>query len=352
MPTNIEETTMNIRVMSLAMAGIALALTSPSRAAVSILDPAYSFTIYHTHSVATSAIVSFDWDSGGTAYYQASTDSFNFGGLFTWNGLAQGTAAPGTSDFSGASVVRLGDNIYYNTSTFTDQRAWKYGPLSGSPAASNISTAANWGLFRRGADEIFITGAPGFGTNEIFRASLDGSGNFASAPVSLGLTIGSSGPIAFDLSGNMYYAPGFADQNIYKYTAADVAAAIADPVSNPLPPAASRLWYDYSGDFATASGGAGMAFDASGDLLLTLTDFVNPSLLVRFDVDGAGDFAGLDAILSSTDRLGDVRFRDSAIYVGNANTILQVVPEPGTFGLVVLGGLVAGWLHRRCNRRP
>ena len=345
---------MNIRIMSLAIAGIALALTSPSRAAVSILDPAYSFSIYHTHSVASSAIVSFDWDSGGTAYYQASTASFTFGGLFTWNGLTQGTAVSGTSDFSGASAVRIGDNIYYNTSDFTDQKIWKYGPLSGSPAASNISTNANWGLFRRGAGEIFITGAPGFGTNEIFRATLDGSGDFASTPVSLGVTIGSSGPIAFDLSGNMYYAPGFGDLNIYKYTAADVAAAIADPVSNPLPAAASRLWYNYGTNaaFSTVSGGAGMAFDASGDLLLTLTDFVNPSQLVRFDVDGAGGFAGLDAILSSTDRLGDVRFRDSSIYVGNANTILQVVPEPGTFGLVVFGGLVAGWLHRRRTRRP
>jgi hypothetical protein len=338
--------------MSLAIAGIALALTSPSRAAVSILDPAYSFSIYHTHSVASSAIVSFDWDSGGTVYYQASTASFTFGGLFTWNGAAQGTAVSGTPDFSGGSAVSIGDNIYYNTSDFTDQKIWKYGPLTGPPAASNISANANWGLFRRGAGEMFITGAPGFGINEIFRATLDGSGNFTSAPVSLGVTIGSSGPIAFDLSGNMFYAPGFGDLNIYKYTAADVAAAIADPVANPLPPAASRLWYDYSGDFATVSGGAGMAFDASGDLLLTLTDFVNPSLLVRFDVDGSGTFAGLDAILSSTDRLGDVRFRDSSIYVGNANTILQVVPEPGTFGLVALGGLVAGWLHRRRHRRP
>lgn len=342
---------MNIPLMSLASAGCALALLTPSRAAVSILDPAYSFSIYHTHSVTTSAIVSFDWDSGGTAYYQASTASYNFGGLFTWNGLTQGTAVAGSSDFSGASTVRIGDNIYYNTSGFSDQKVWKYGPLSGSPAASNISTNANWGLFRRGADEMFITGAPGFGTNQIFRATLDGSGNFTSAPVSLGVTIGSSGPIAFDLSGNMYYAPGFGDLNIYKYTAADVAAAIANPVSNPLPSAASRLWYNYSLNFSNVSGGAGMAFDEDGDLLVTLTDFSTPSLLVRFDVDSLGAFEDLNSILSSTDRLGDVRFRDGSIYVGNANTIMQVVPEPGTLGLVALGGLTLGWLRLRRRHR-
>lgn len=342
---------MNIRLMSLASAGCALALLTPSRAAVSILDPAYSFSIYHTHSVPTSAIVSFDWDSGGTAYYQASTDSYNFGGLFTWNGLTQGTAVAGSSDFSGASTVRIGDNIYYNTSGLPDQKVWKYGPLSGSPAASKISTNANWGLFRRGADEMFITGAPGFGTNQIFRATLDGSGNFTSAPVSLGVTIGSSGPIAFDLLGNMYYAPGFGDLNIYKYTAADVAAAIADPVSNPLPSAASRLWYNYSLNFSDVSGGAGMAFEEDGDLLVTLTDFSSPSLLVRFDVDSLGAFEDLNPILSSTDRLGDVRFRDGSIYVGNANTIMQVVPEPGTLGLVALGGLTLGWLRLRRRHR-
>ena len=342
---------MNIRLMSLASAGCALALLTPSRAAVSILDPAYSFSIYHTHSEPTSAIVSFDWDSGGTAYYQASTDSYNFGGLFTWNGLTQGTAVAGSSDFSGASTVRIGDNIYYNTSGSSDQKVWKYGPLSGSPAASNISTNANWGLFRRGANEMFITGAPGFGTNQIFRATLDGSGNFTSAPVSLGVTIGSSGPIAFDLSGNMYYAPGFGDLNIYKYTAADVAAAIADPVSNPLPSAASRLWYNYSLNFSNVSGGAGMAFDEDGDLLVTLTDFSTPSLLVRFDVDSLGAFEDLNPILSSADRLGDVRFRDGSIYVGNANTIMQVVPEPGPLGLVALGGLTLGWLRLRRRHR-
>lgn len=337
---------MKLRSLSLAIVGIASALTSPSHATVSILDPSYSFSIYHTHSVPTSAVVSFDWDSGGTVYYQASTEFFNFGGLFTFNGVTQGTAVPGSSAFSGASTVRIGDNIYYNTSD-SEQRVWKYGPLSGTPTATNVSTAANWGLFRRGADEMFLTGVPGFGPNEVYRATLDGSGNFTGAPVSLGLTIGSSGPIAFDLSGNMYYAPGFGNRSIYKYTAADVAAAIANPITNPLPAAATRLWRDYSMDFAAVNGGAGIAFDETGDLLVTLTDFSNPSFLVRFDVDAFGAYEGFDAILSSTNRLGDVRFKDGSIYIANADTILQVVPEPGTIGLVLMGCSALALLRRR-----
>lgn len=333
--------------MRLAIVGIASALIVPSHAAVSILDPGYSFSTYHTHSVPTSSVVSFDWDLGGAVHYQTVTASFNFGGLFRWDGLDQSTAVPGDSDFSGASVVRIGDNVYYNTSDFTDQKVFRYGPLSGPPGATNISTAPNWGLFGRNPGEMFLTGSVGFGTNEVYHVLLDGAGDFLSTPISLGLTTGSSGPIAFDASGNMFYAPGFADLNIYRYTAAEVAAAIADPLANPLPAAASRLWWNYSTNFPAVSGAAGLAFDASGNLLATLTDFSNPSYLVRADVDGLGGFDGFNAILSSTDRLGDVRFKDDSIYLANSDTILQVVPEPSTLGLVVLGGAVLAWMRRR-----
>jgi hypothetical protein len=340
---------MKLRSLSLAIVGIASALTSPSHATVSILDPGYSFGTYHSHSVATSAVTSFDWDASDAVYYQTATSAFAFGGLFRWNGVTQTTAVVGNSDFSGAGVVRIGDNLYFNSEDFTSQKVFKYGPLSGSPNATNISTGPSYDLFGRNPGEIFITGSIGFGTNQIFYTTLDGSGNFTGAPVSLGLTIGSSGPIAFDLSGNMYYAPGFGNRSIYKYTAADVAAAITDPITNPLPAAASRLWRDYSVDFAAVSGGTGMAFDEAGDLLLTLTDFDvgDPSFLVRFDVDAFGAYEGFDAILSSTNRLGDVRFKDGSIYIANADTILQVVPEPGTIGLVLMGCSALALLRRR-----
>jgi hypothetical protein len=83
-------------------------------------------------------------------------------------------------------------------------------------------------------------------------------------------------------------------------------------------------------------------------LLLTLTDFSNPSYLVRFDVDALGDYEGFEAILSSTDQLGDVRFRDGSIYLASSNSILQVVPEPGTVGLVLMGcAALALWGRRR-----
>ncbi len=317
------------------------------RADVTLESPAYSYSTYHTHSESTSAITSFDRGSDGNLYYQASTANFTFGGIHSWNGTTQSTVISGNESlFSGGSVVSIDDYIYFNTSDFIDQRVSKYGPLGGAPLESLVGTPVNSGLYGRHAAEMFIAGAPGFGTNEIFYATLDSSGNFARAPFSLGITVGSSGPIAFDGAGNMYYAPGFQDLRIYKYTASDVAAAIADPMNKFLPAAAERLWYDYEDDFAVA-GGTGMTFDENGNLLLTLTAFGDPSFLVRFDVDGDGAFGGFNTILSSTDRLGDVRFENGSILLTNGNTILQVVPEPGTLGLLAMSAAGLAPLRRR-----
>lgn len=333
--------------MRLAMLGVASALTSPAHSAVSILDSAYSFSTYHTHSVATSSVVSFDWDTDESLYYQTFTASYNFGGLFRWDGLTQSTAVPGDSDFYGYSVVRIGNNLHYNTSSLSSQKVFKYQPRSTPPAAVLTSSANNSFLFGRQPGEMFITGAAGFGTNEIYHVFLNGAGDFLSTPISLGLTIGSSGPAAFDASGNMFYAPGFGDLNIYRYTAADVAAAIADPTSTPLPPAASRLWWNYSTVFPAVSGATGLAFDASGNLLVTLTDFSNPSYLVRANADGSGNLSSFSALLSSTDQLFEVRVKDDSIYVANRDTILQVVPEPSTFGLLLFGAVVLAWMRGR-----
>lgn len=338
---------MKIRSSRLAILVAAAALTSPVHSAVSILDPAYSFSNYHTDSEPTSSVVAFDWELEGALYYQTFTTSYNFGGLFKWNGLTQTTAVPGDSDFYGYSVLRVDGQLYYNTSTSSSQKISRYDPLNTPLSPVQVSAANNSFLFSRQPGEIFITGAEGFGTNQNYRAQLDAAGDFLSAPISLGLTIGNSGPGRFDASGNMFYAPGFGDLSIYRYTAADVAAAIDDPAANPLPPAASRLWWNYGTDFPAVSGATGLAFDASGNLLVTLTDFSNPSYLVLANVDGSGSFSSFSPLLSSTEQLFAVQFKDDAIYVANSNTILQVVPEPSTCGLLLLGGVVLAWVRSR-----
>jgi hypothetical protein len=348
--TKLEENTMNkVRfVVATSLVAFALAAVVPASAA-NLIEPGYGTSVYLTHSVSSESITSFDWSlSGATTYYQTSTSSYNFGGLFTWINDVQSTAVAGNADYSGASVVRIDDNIYYNTSS-TGYKIWKHDPSIGATGATQVSMAPNWGLFRRKAGEMFITGTPNFSSpNEVFRAALTTAGNFESPPVSLGTTIGSSGPLAFDTLGNMFYAPGYGDKSIYRYTAADVNNSVADPTNTPLPSPAERLWWDYSSSFSNSSGATGLAVDDIGNLYITLTDFSSPSFLVKASANGTSGFANYHTILSSTRGLGDVRLRDGSIYLAEGNEILQVVPEPQTVSLVLLGGAALLWFrHRR-----
>jgi len=303
--------------------------------------------VYHTHST-TDRVTSFDW-AGGDFYTMTSA---GFPDVNVWRHTGFGTtnihAQP--SNFAGSSVIAIGDYLYFNDSTSDDQNIWKFGPLSGTPAAILTSTTANSGLYSDGSD-LFIAGAMGFGTNEVFHSTLNSSGELVSDPAtSLGTTFGSSGPLAFDGAGNLFYAPGFGDTRIFRWTAAQVQAAIADPVADPLPTTGVE-WYDYSSDF-NVSGATGMVVDAAGNLVVSLTDFSNPSFLVTFGVDLFGAYGGHTQIATSTNRLGDVRFHEGSIYFAYDNEVFQVIPEPAHFAFG--GGLLALLLvvyRRQKNRR-
>ena len=305
--------------------------------------------VFHTHSGTSDFVISFDWGADNTAYYQTRNVNFNFSGLHTWNGLLEANPVAASSDFAGASVVRVGDYIYYNTSDFTSQKIWKYGALSGTPSNGVLSTATNFSLHTDGA-ALFVTGSVGFGTNRIYRSGVNSSGDLTNVPLpDLGETFGNSGPLAFDLAGNLYYAPGFGDLSIYKWTAAEVVAAIGDPINNPLPQVAGARWYDYSSVYATVAGGTGLSLDANGDLFLSLTSFTSDSFLVKLDVGLSGQFAGISTVLSTDGRLGDVKFFGGNVYFAQGNMILQVVPEPTGVSLL-LAGVVMLLGRRRAAR--
>lgn len=331
---------------ALALAGVTVA-PAPAPAAISC-EPGYAAHAWHSHPDPAHNVISFDWDDAGTVYYLTDDGAWGFGGLHAFGGGVQTTFSGITADFAGASVIRVRDYVYFNTSDYSNtQRIWKLGPLAGSPAATAVSTAPNNGLYSRAGD-LFLTGAPGFGTSHVYQTSLDAAGNLAAdPPADLGETIGASGPLAFDPAGNLYYAPGYGATQVYRWTAAEVAAAIADPLHQPLPAAASRLWHDYTAEFAVV-GATGMDIDADGHLLLSLTGFGNPSLLVRLRVDDAGNHAGNEPILTSTGRLGDVRVRDGRVFFSDGATIYQLVPEPSA---AALAPAALGWLATR-RRRP
>lgn len=322
----------------LAMASVALAGVT--------YEPGFGGVAYYTHNSADN-VISFDWTASSDFYYMTS-GGFPDTNVWRANGANPVNVYAEPNNYAGASVLTIGDNVYFNDS-LAAQNMWKYGPLSGSTSSSLVShVTPNWGLYSDGS-ALFTTGAVGFGTSHIYYSPLDGNGNLTADPATdLGETFGGSGPLAFDASGNLYYAPGYNDKSIYRWDAAAVSDAIADPVNDPLPQT-GVLWYDYSADYTGLTGAAGMAFDAEGDLLLTLTDFSNPSKLVEFDVDGTGAYASHQDILTSTDRLGDVRFANGGVYVANGNQVLQIVPEPSAFAALM--GLASLLFVRRLQHR-
>lgn len=323
-------------------ASLALVTLLQSQAATTY-SPGYSGLVNQTHTNSDN-IISFDWDASHHLYYMTSS---GFPDVNVWlddGGVPLQNIYSEPNNFVGASLLTIGSHVYFNDSTFSNtQNIWKYS-IPGS-TTSLASTTSNSNLSTDGSD-LFIAGSGPVDANHLYHSALDASGDLSTDPATdLGGTgSGNSGPLSLDSAGNLYYAPGFNDKSIYKWSAFEVAEAIADPINDPLS-LTGALWKDYSSDFANVSGGTGIAFDDDGDLVLSLTDFSNPSLLVEFEVDSLGNYDGHSQILSTTGRLGDVRFANGSIFFANDNQIIQVIPEPSTTGLLLLA--TAGFAFRR-----
>lgn len=315
-----------------------LSINLGAQAAINVIDGTYHVNSYYGGG--GDNIVSYDWGSSGELYYMTATSAFGFGGLYQ-AGVTDPLVNGNGSLYPGSSVVAIGDHIYYSYSDFNGEFISKYGPLPGTSSAIQVSTTANSSLHVHNG-KMFIAGAYNFGTNHIYYSEIEPNGDLTSgnSAIDLGETSGSSGPLAFDAIGNLYYAPGYGDLSIYKWSASEVAAAMADPILNPLT-ATGNLWMNYGGDYGFVGGGTSMLIDGEGDLLLSLTSFSDPSILAKFEVGLDGGYNGsTNIILEDTDRLGDLRMYNGEVYLSSGNTIYTVLPEPSTGLLLVLGGLI------------
>lgn len=293
----------------------------------------YAANTLYTHST-TDSIISFDWDASDRLYYMSSA-GFPDTKVWRYTGSTPVSLYADPANYSGASVVSIGDYVYFNDS-FATTNIWRFGPVDAAPATQLTSTDQNFGLYGHNGD-LFITGAAFGQTNRIYYTTLAANGSFSSSPpIDLGVTFGGSGPMAFDAAGNLYYAPGYNDASIYRWDAADVQTAISSNGTTPLP-TSGVLWHDYSANYG-GYGATGMTFDVDGNLIVTLTQFGNPSYLVRF-LQNNGIYAGYNQVLGSTDRLGDVRSYNGDIVIANGNQLLQIIPESAVTGNA-LGGLV------------
>jgi hypothetical protein len=312
----------------------AVAVMISSATAALTFSPGYGATDYLTLSGADS-ISSYDWGSDGNLYYGTATPSFNFGGIYRHDGSGTTTIKAANSNYSGASVVAIGSSIYYNDSTPSNvQRIFRY-QIGDASTISADST--NYSLGTDGS-HLLTTGSDDFTTTRISYYP-DGT---TGGTIDLGGIDGASGPVAFDASGNLYYAPGFGSLSIYRWSSSEVATAISSNGVDALL-AAGHLWLDYSASFGTVSGASSLLLDANGNVIVTLTDFVNPSALVKFDADGSG---GYETILTSDERLGDLRMHAGNLYLSDSNRIVAIIPEPSA-SLISLLALVPCLIRRR-----
>jgi hypothetical protein len=331
-----KKTTFLPKVAALALV---TAASTSAWAQLTVLAPGYGVQDDYIHPT-TDAIVSYDWDASANLYYLTAAGYPNVN-VWKSTGSSLTSLYSNPNHFAGASVVTIGNYVYFNDSDFSNhQFIRRYGPLDGSAATTLSSSTANFGLSGHAGD-LFITGAEDFGTNHIYRSDLAPDGDLLNDPATdLGATSGASGPLAFDLEGNLYYAPGFGDLSIYKWSVSELAAAIANPSGQPLG-VGGHLWLKYDTLYSSVSGATSLLLDGDGDLLITLTSFSSPSLLVEFGADTAGSYDGNHtAILSDAGRLGDLRLHDGGVFLSSGNKIVQVVPEPA-IALLLLGALAA-----------
>ncbi len=314
---------------SLAALAVSFLLGSPAFAALNF-SAGYGGAEYYTHSNSDN-LHSYDWGSDGNLYYATATPSFTSGGFYRFNGTTTSTLAGASGDFSGTSVVAVGSSIFYNDGNFPVAGIYRHDV--GSSGAPVETAVGHYALGSYGGN-LLTTGAAGFGQPTHINYY---SGGDLGSTIDLGVVAATSspGPLVFDGAGNLYYAPGFGDSSIYRWSAAEVAAAISSNGVNGLT-ADGHLWVAYGAtSLGIYSGASSLLVDENGDVLVSLTNFSDPSLLVKFDGDGSGDFT---TILESTDRLGDLRSHDGEIYISNANQILQIVPEPSSLLLTVMAG--------------
>ncbi|MEM6749045.1 MAG: hypothetical protein AAF612_01110 [Planctomycetota bacterium] len=295
--------------------------------------------------VAQDGAVLFSYGSFAFPNQSIGFDEFDSGVQTNLFAGAPGADFPGTATVHASSAGEFG---YFLQDNFPTPG---FGRVSTAGGAATIqNTVSPVSSFTGFGDRMFVAGFDS--DSSLFVGDInavDGSVG-ALTEITDGALSGSSGPIAFNAAGDLYFAPGFGDLTIYRWSAAEVAAAIADPVNNGLTEAGS-VWADYSGNplLNNLSGATGLAVTDDGDVVATLTSFVDPSLLVFFDADASGGFVNTQRLATSAGRLGSVRvdpLSDDLLFNDpDAVYRLAVVPEPATG--VLLGGAVLLCRRRR-----
>ncbi len=300
-------------------------------------------TYYANPYSGSENISSFDWSSDGALYWMGgATDWSPSMNVYKYKESTLSTI-DSRSSYAGSWVARNGNYMYFNdggTYSFN-----KYDTINGGLASQVLQKTNAWG-YTFNNNGLFISGADETFNNLLFYSAIDGSGNLTGSLIELGSMGAPSGPITFDSAGNLFYASGYSSGKIYKYSAAEVATAI---LGTALSDASTHEYINFNSYKLT--GATGMDFDAEGNLVVSLTEFGNPSKLVSFDIDGSGNYLGTSVVLAESDGgMTTVRNNGGDIYFADPDGIYKAIPEPASVLLILLGGLgITGYRRLRAS---
>ncbi len=316
------------------------------------------------------SLVSFDWDAAGNIYLMTGDPFWALLLKIYRDTGAERTVLFNTDQvFPGSRATVIGPHLYFNDGGdyFRWDADYYCAPLAGGePFLAYTVTGGSpslWGIDTRDGTQFFASGAEGFGPSAIYHMPLSASGVLDSL-VKIGVIGESSGPIAFDARGNLYYAHGYAASmaaTIYRWTAEEVAAAIANPMLAPLTPEGHA--------FATLpspfTGAAGLAVDGADNVLVTANVWGEPAALLLYRAGEDGQNTGMTTLASHASRLETLRLRDGKVYVNSAEGVYglpmplsakrvgtaapqAVVGEPVTLAVQATGG--AGTVKYRWHK--
>lgn len=275
-----------------------------------------------------STLVSFDWDSTGVLHY--TTGDPNYGTMLEVYKASEGGDELLFSNpdvWTGSRLTRLGNYMLFNDGGNLSRSDFNYyGYDAAYPTAvydllEAPFEASLWGLETRHDGEFFASGSPfTWGPGALFYGQMDASGQIATRPlVQFGEVGDSPGPLCFDGHGTLYYVPGYAfdgNARIYRWTAEEVTAALADPVNHSL----AIDGHEWNVLPAPYDGATGMCCDGFGNVYVTATAWGAPSQLLLFNAPSSVPVV----VATYEGRLETLRYKDRSVAVSCAAGIFSV----------------------------
>jgi hypothetical protein len=286
-------------------------------------------------------INSFDFGPDGKLYYTTYVKDFD--GPYPYLALLgfkvycyDGTSLeeiyydPDAFGVSGGRVRTIGDKVYFNdggTMSRTQFEYYCYDPETGAIVQILDSTQVGgygiWGLSTWDETDFWAAGRGVEDSTEqhIYYSSLENGDLMPVIDLGFASYASGSGPVAFDEDGNLYLADGgYGPTYIWRFTKAEVLAAMADPATNPLHPD-NAYQFDTLQIPGVIRGASSMFIDEILGMVLTATNVHDPSELRQYAINPDGTNGGYEVLATSDSRMAETRFENGEIYVSDPDGI-------------------------------